>query len=269
MMNKLLLLGIILFFSADISLAQTSLMFGRSVSVDSEKRLENFTYVQLRYTGGNWDTNTTAWDSMYRQITNITNIHPEKAKKSVDLDGMEIFDYPFLFISGDMEFEPFTDKQAETLKRFFDGGGICFIDDASGTLNSGFDSCIKRELKKVFPNSEFQAISKKHAIYYAFHMTPDTAGTRKAADYLDGIEHNNQTAVIYSHNDIIGSFVTDKFGTPVKKCVPGGEIQRNEARKLFINILMYGLTGTYKLDAIHRNNILIKMKMKGDKEGPE
>jgi len=206
---------------------------------------------------------------MYRQITVTTNIHPEKAKISVDLDGMEIFDYPFIFITGDLEFDPFSEKQTETLKRFFDGGGICFVDDSGGTLNSGFDSSIRREFKKVFPALDFRPISKKHAIYYSFHMTPETAGTRKAADYLDGIEYNNQTAVIYSHNDIIGSFVTDKFGAAVKKCVPGGEQQRIEAKKLFINILMYGLTGTYKLDAIHRNNILIKMKMKGDTEGPE
>jgi len=238
-------------------------------AVEAEKRLENFAYVELKYNGSNSETNKTAWESMYRHITTITNIHPEKTRKYVDLDGLEIFDYPFIFFTGNSEFEPFSEKQTETLKRFFDGGGICFIDDSSGTLNSGFDASIRREFKKVFPNSEFRRISKQHAIYYAFHMTPETAGTRKAADYLEGIEFNNQTAVIYSHNDMLGVFAADKFGSPLKKCIPDGEKQRMEAKKLFINILMYGLTGTYKLDAIHRNNILIKMKMKGDKEGPE
>ncbi|MFH1073844.1 MAG: DUF4159 domain-containing protein [Candidatus Firestonebacteria bacterium] len=269
MMKNLFLFVFMLLSLFDSSFSQTPLFFGRETPADFEKKLENFAYVQIKYNGGNWDTNRAAWDSMYRQITATTNIHPEKARKSVDLDGREIFDYPFIFITGDLEFDPFSGKQIETLKRFFDGGGICFVDDSSGTLNSGFDSSIKREFKKVFPNSDFKPISKKHAIYYSFHMTPETAGTRKASDYLDGIEYNNQTAVIYSHNDISGAFVTDRFGIALKKCVPGGESQRNEAKKLFINVLMYGLTGTYKLDAIHRNNILIKMKMKGDKESPE
>ena len=234
-----------------------------------EKRLENFVFVRLKYTGGNWEANKTAWESLCRQLVAVTNIHPAEAEKTVDLKGMEIFDHPFIFLTGDQEFAPFSAEETETLKRFFDGGGICFIDDAGGALNSGFDSSIRREFKKVFPGPEFQPISKKHALYYAFHMTPETAGARKAADYLEGMEYNNQTAVIYSHNDILGSFLTDKFGLPVKKCVPGGEPQRLEAKKLCINILMYGLTGTYKLDAIHRGNILNKSKLKGGTEVPE
>jgi len=228
----------------------------------NEERLENFTFVQLKYSDGNWDPNPLSWESIYPFLTGITNIHPEKARRTIELSNMEIFDHPFLIITGDSEFDPFTAGEQEKLKRFFDGGGICFIDDATGILKSGFDKSVRQELKKIFSTQELTKIPLAHSIFYSFHMIPAVVGTRKVADYLEGIEYNNQTTVIYSHNDILGAFVSDKFGNPVKKCTPGGEIQRLEAKKLMVNILMYGLTGTYKLDAIHRNEILNKLKFR-------
>jgi hypothetical protein len=46
----------------------------------------------------------------------------------------------------------------------------------------------------------------------------------------------------------------------LKDCLPGGEKQRFESMKLTVNILMYVLTGTYKLDAIHSPFIKRKME---------
>ena len=70
-------------------------------------------------------------------------------------------------------------------------------------------------------------------------------------------------------HDLLGVWATDRLGNPVKKCTPGGELQRLEAKKLAVNILMYGLTGTYKLDAMHRNNIINKLKYKTLLNGKE
>lgn len=270
-MKKTFLAAALLFLALnipgrDLNAAGPGSMGGKKTN---EERLENFVFVQLKYSGGNWDPNPSAWDCFYPFLTGITNIHPEKMKRAVELNNMDVFEHPFLIITGDSEFTPFSAPEQEKLKRFFDGGGICFIDDAGGTLRSGFDRSIRRELKKLFPVQEFAKISPEHALFFAFHLTPAVAGTRVAAGYLEGIEYNNQTTVIYSHNDLLGALVTDRFGTPVKKCAPGGEVQRGEARKLMVNILMYGLTGTYKLDAIHREQIINRLKIKKAPDGKE
>ncbi len=234
-----------------------------------EKRLENFSFAQLKYPGGNWDPNPLAWEGLYPFLTGVTNIHPEKERRVLELSNMEIFEHSFIVISGDSGFPPFTEGEEQKLRWFFDGGGICFIDDATGILNSGFDKSIRRELKKIFPTQELNKIPFEHAIFYAFHLKPAVTGTQEAAAYLEGIEYNNQTTVIYSRNDLLGVWATDRLGNPVKKCTPGGELQRLEAKKLAVNILMYGLTGTYKLDAMHRNNIINKLKYKTLLNGKE
>ena len=50
------------------------------------------------------------------------------------------------------------------------------------------------------------------------------------------------------------------LGRPLLPCLPGGEPQRHNARKLTLDILMYSLTGSYKSDAVHQPYLLQKMR---------
>jgi hypothetical protein len=219
-----------------------------------------FYFAQLKYNGGNWDPNPDSWSEIYDFIISTTNVHCAKERKEITLNNNEIFNYPFLVISGDSEFNKFSDKEIEILKRYFDGGGICFIDDASGIKDFGFDRAIKREFSRIFPNSNFERIKDNHAIFYAFYLIPQVVGTKVSVPYLEGIEYNNQMAVIYSHNDLFGIWAKDKLGNFLKDCSPYGEKQRFEGMKLTVNIFMYALTGTYKLDAIHSQYIQRKIE---------
>ncbi|MFH1824802.1 MAG: DUF4159 domain-containing protein [Candidatus Firestonebacteria bacterium] len=221
---------------------------------------DNFFFIQLKYNGGNYDPNPGSWPEIYDFIITTTNIHSAKERKEITLNNDEIFNYPFLVITGDSEFNKFSDRDIETLKRFFDGGGICFIDDTSGIKDFGFDKAIKREFLRVIPNSNFERIKDNHAIFYAFYLIPQVVGAKVSVPYLEGIEYNNQMAVIYSHNDLLGIWAKDKLGNFLKDCIPYGEKQRFEGMKLTVNILMYALTGTYKLDAIHLQYIQRKIE---------
>jgi hypothetical protein len=53
----------------------------------------------------------------------------------------------------------------------------------------------------------------------------------------------------------------DSFGKYIYPCVPAGEPQRQNAQKLMINIIMYSLTGSYKLDAVHQPFIIEKLRI--------
>lgn len=231
------------------------------------QEINNFTFAQIVYEGGNWDPNPESWANLYDFIITNTNIHAESKRKELTLNNKDIFNYPFVILAGDSEFNEFSDSQIETFKRYFDGGGICLIDDASGILDFGFDKSVKKEFKKIFPNSNFQKIRESDAVFYAFYLVPKVTGTKSTANFLEGIEYNNQMTVIYSHNDLLGIWEKDKLGNFLKECVPFGETQRHEAIKLTVNIFMHGLTGTYKLDAIHTNFIKQKLEFKLLKEG--
>lgn len=228
--------------------------------------VNSYIFAQVKYDGGNWDPNPESWQNICEFITATTNIHADPNRKEVTLKNKDIFNYPFVILAGDSEFKEFSDSEIETLKRFFDGGGICLIDDASGSKDFGFDKCVKREFKKIFPNTAFSRIKDNDALFYAYYLIPKVAGTKSSVPYLEGIEYNNQMSVMYSHNDLLGIWEKDKLGNYLKDCVPYGETQRFEAMKLTVNIIMYGLTGTYKLDAIHSNAIKQKIEMKTLKE---
>ena len=55
----------------------------------------------------------------------------------------------------------FSDADADNLRTYLLSGGFLHISD-----NYGMDQYIRRELKKVFPELEFQEIPYDHAIYH-------------------------------------------------------------------------------------------------------
>jgi len=59
---------------------------------------------------------------------------------------------------------------------------------------------------------------------------------------------------------VLGAWARDALGHPLKACVPGGEAQRELARRLSLNLLMYSMTGSYKADAVHQAAILEKLR---------
>ena len=64
----------------------------------------------------------------------------------------------------------FSDDDAENLRSYLQAGGFLHVSD-----NYGLDQYIRREMKKVFPNLDFQEIPYDHPIYhqtYNFESLP-------------------------------------------------------------------------------------------------
>jgi len=221
---------------------------------------DSFVFSQLMYKGGNWDP----YPSMFREleyfVTTTTSIKFYPEMKNVRLRDDAIFNSPFLYIAGNGEFDELSDEEIEMLRRYLKGGGIIFADDCQSRKNYGFDKSFRREMKRVFPEREFEKIPKDHVIYRSFYLNPKTVGTRDINSYLEGIYVEDRIAIIYSQNDMSGVWARDKLGNWFKKCTPGGETQRLESQKLFVNIIFYALCDTYKKDTIHVPFIKRKLK---------
>ncbi|MEM6928683.1 MAG: DUF4159 domain-containing protein, partial [Myxococcota bacterium] len=74
--------------------------------------------------------------------------------------------------------------------------------------------------------------------------------------FLEGVTVGNVTPVIYCRNDLSGALDRRADGRNAFSCVPGGELQRREAIKLGINLLMYSLTANYKKDQAHVRQLM-------------
>ena len=59
------------------------------------------------------------------------------------------------------------------------------------------------------------------------------------------------SSILITSNDFAAAWALDERNTPLFPVVPGGELQREWAYRVGVNIVMYALTGNYKADQVH------------------
>jgi len=117
----------------------------------------------LKYQGGgDWYANPTALPNLIHFCNNAINTSLKQSPETVDIGSLDIFNYPMVFMTGHGNVI-FSDDDSENLKNYLISGGFLHISD-----NYGLDNYIRRELKKIFPNIDFQEIPYNHPI---FHQT--------------------------------------------------------------------------------------------------
>jgi len=220
----------------------------RSEQNDVTKR---FAFAQLRYLGGDWDPHPSAPAQFIREIERMTSVDVEPVRREVAISDAQLFSFPFLYVTGHREFTPFTELEVERLRTWIEAGGTLVADDAAGTPGYGFDAAFRRELARVAPAAKLERLTAEHTVFKSFFLIRTVAGARVVSPFLEGLEIQGRTAVIYSPNDLLGAFALDPLGRWVDPCAPGGERQRRLAFHLGVNIVMYALCGDYKQDRIH------------------
>lgn len=211
----------------------------------------HFFFAQLKYRGGNWDPNPNFAESMIDELELRTSIDGLRERRVTTLSDPDLFFCPFLYMAGKYEFDPFTPPEREIMRRFLTYGGFLLAEDTVGAKGFGFDQSFRREMKQVFPGQELKRLPTDHSLYQSFYLIGNLGGRQKVNTYLEGLTINHWTPVIYSQNDLSGAWEKDKFGKWVHECLPGGDVQRNAAFKMGINLIVYSLTADYKKDVIH------------------
>jgi hypothetical protein len=210
-----------------------------------------FFFTQLKYKGGDWDPNPQFAEAIVGELEVRTSVDGLKERRVTSISDPDLFFCPFLYMAGRYEFDPFTPQEREILRRFLTNGGFLFAEDTLGAKGFGFDRAFRTEMKQVLPKDELKKLPSDHSVYQSFYIIGSIGGRQRVNGYLEGITIEKWTPVIYSQNDLSGGWARDRFGKWVNDCVPGGELQRRDAFKLGINIIIYSLTSDYKKDVIH------------------
>ncbi len=211
----------------------------------------DFHFAQIAYRGGNWDPHPMSYAQLLKEVELRTSVRTVKERAAVNNLDEGIFAYPFLYITGRKEFEAFTDREIEVLRRFLSYGGFLLADDCIGHPGYDFDKSFRREINRVFPDRRMERLSWGHAVFRSFYLVNFAAGKRLVSPYLEGINMDDRTPVIYCQNDLGCAWEKDPLGNWVHQVKPGGEVQRMEAFKLGVNIVLYALSLNYKKDQIH------------------
>lgn len=121
----------------------------------------------LKYNGGgDWYANPTALPNLAQFCNKNMGTNLELTYGTVDVVSLELFNYPFLHLTGHGNVV-FSDREASNLRKYLMAGGFLHIDD-----NYGMDPYIRPAMKKVFPELEFIELPFEHEIYKQKYIFP-------------------------------------------------------------------------------------------------
>lgn len=214
---------------------------GNSVPVTADNpdagRNSAFVLARLKYSGGgDWYNDQSAEVNLLKFVREKTGMNVRPQFEYVDVSSDNIFSYPMLFLTGHGNVN-FSDADARRLRGYLDNGGFLYIDD-----DYGLDTAIRREIKKVFPDQQFQELPFSHPIYHSFF------------DFKNGLpkthEHDNKPpqgfglftgpknrlCVFYTYQ----TNPSDGWADPEVHNDPPDK--REEALKIGANIVVFALT---------------------------
>ncbi|MEN0066382.1 MAG: DUF4159 domain-containing protein [Myxococcota bacterium] len=197
-----------------------------------------------------------AWKRLLYEVIQTTSVECAARAVQVEPDEPTLFQHPFLVLVGADTFDKVESEGLEQLQRFLQYGGFLLIDDTTGADKGGFDTSARRLVSRLFPTRPLSPLPSDHSIYRTFFLLDRPLGRLDRHRFLEGVTVGNLSPVIYCRNDLSGALDRGLDGRPIHSCVPGGELQRREAVKLAINLLMYSLTANYKKDQAHVRQLM-------------
>jgi hypothetical protein len=122
---------------------------------------------KLQYDGGgDWYANPSSVPNLIAFISQNTNIQLDPEENVVKPGGTQIFQYPFVYMTGHGRFLLST-EDAANLRAYLISGGFLHVDD-----NYGMDKFVRTELKKVFPELDLVELPFDHPIYHQQYDFP-------------------------------------------------------------------------------------------------
>ena len=181
--------------------------------------------------GGDWYSNPTALPNLVKFCNDNIDTNINETVESVELNNVDIFNYPLLHMTGHGNVF-FDEDDVKTLRNYLMSGGFLHVDD-----NYGMEPYFKKEIKKVFPNSELMEIPKNHPIFNTAYDFPN--GLPKIHEHDGkapkalGIFHENRLVVLFTFESDLG----DGWEDPEVHNDP--EDIRLKALKMGANIIKY------------------------------
>jgi hypothetical protein len=192
-----------------------------------------------------------AWE-VVRRTSVVTASDPAELR----IGDPTLFRHPFLVLAGDRGFALPAEAELSRLRRHLTYGGFLLIDSAEGRAGGAFDDSVRRLLAQVLPGELPARIPDDHVLWRSFYVLSGAPGRILAAPYVEGVERDRRLAVVYSQNDLGGAWARDGYGRWEHEVIPGGDVQREDAFRLGVNLVMYALCLDYKTEQAHIDYIL-------------
>tara|TARA_Y100001978_G_scaffold69659_1_gene62555 strand:+ start:718 stop:1380 length:663 start_codon:yes stop_codon:yes gene_type:complete len=202
-----------------------------SISLNEKK----YQFAVLKYQGGgDWYSNPSSLKNLAIFCNEKLNMNINPNYATVDVGSLEIFNYPFIFMTGHGNVY-FNNFESENLRNYLMSGGFLHIDD-----NYGMDQYIRKEMKKVFPELDFVELPRSHKIYNMKYKFEN--GLPKVHEHDNkrpqgmALIKNGRLVCFYSYESDLGD------GWEDKEIHQNSKNKREKALKMGANIIDYVMT---------------------------
>ncbi len=194
------------------------------------------TVARLQYDGGgDWYANPSSLPNLLAAVRARTSLRPERAEARVRLTDAQLWDFPYLHMTGHGEVR-LSDAEVARLREYLLRGGFLHADD-----NYGLDASFRREIARVFPDRPLVEVPLSHPVYHAVYDFP--RGLPKVHEHDGkpprgyGVFVGPRLAVFYTHECDLGNGWED-VGT-----YPGDPPEAHEqALRMGVNLFVYAVT---------------------------
>jgi hypothetical protein len=122
------------------------------------------TIAQVQYDGGgDWYANPSGLPNLLSFIADRTGMPVATRPARVRLTDPSLRTFPYLYLTGHGNIR-LSEAEVVALRRYLDGGGFLHADD-----NYGLDESFRREMRRVFPDTELVDVPYDHPVYHAVY----------------------------------------------------------------------------------------------------
>ncbi|WP_027135845.1 DUF4159 domain-containing protein [Geminicoccus roseus] len=187
-----------------------------------------------------------------------TSVEPEEPLP-VDVESDDLALYPLLYWPVPPEHPDLSEAAVRKVGDYLRQGGMILFDtaDAQRTMADEAGPGADR-LAAIFAELDLPPLSPVdagHALGKSFYLLPNFPGRFAArtlwVDNPRSQVNDGVSTIIVGASDFAGAWAVDRYGTALLPVTPGGEEQREMARRVGVNVVMYALTGNYKTDQVH------------------
>ena len=193
---------------------------------------------------------------------------------AINIEQDEILFFPLLYWPVAVDQPAPSAYAVEKINQYLATGGIILFDTGDAKLGLGaerhgsfaWDAPGAANLRRVVENLRIPPlvpVPADHVLTRSYYLMQEFPGRFAGATLWvaaeEGQANDGVSPVIIGGNDFAGAWALDADAHTIYPVVPGGALQREQAFRFGINLVMYALTGNYKADQVHVPAILERL----------
>ncbi|MBS0517542.1 MAG: DUF4159 domain-containing protein [Proteobacteria bacterium] len=212
------------------------------------------------------DTSRAGLEGLSEVLRNRTSVEPADPV-AIDLERDEPRLYPLIYWPITSTQPNLSPKASAALDRYLRTGGIVFVDTRDQQMSFDRPASGNPDLKRLLSGIEMPPLvtmPSNHVLTKSFYLLSDMPGRWQGGKIWieagNGRVNDGVSTILIGSNDYAGAWAIDQRGRGLLPVSPGGETQREMAFRFGVNLVMHALTGNYKDDQVHIQDIMQRLR---------